>query len=101
MTELAVWATLPVLPGRTGQAEEFFTRSREIMRDEPGTTSFFVVQLDESTYGIFSSFTDQAALDAHAAGATGKDVVAALVGSVFAAPPTITFSTVLQHYDAG
>ncbi|MFH8470872.1 putative quinol monooxygenase [Streptomyces sp. NPDC017991] len=101
MTELSVWANLTALPGQTEQAEQFFTHSRAIMRDEPGTTAFFVVKIDELTYGIFSSFTDQAALDEHAAGATGKDVVEAMVGSVFAAPPTITFSTVLQHYDAG
>ncbi|MGW6796422.1 putative quinol monooxygenase [Streptomyces chartreusis] len=101
MTEVSNWATLTVLPGQNEQAEQFFTRSREIMRDEPGTTSFFVVKIDEVTYGIFSTFADQAAQDEHAAGDTGKDVVAGMVGTVFAAPPTMTFSTVVQHYDAG
>lgn len=71
------------------------------MRDEVGTTAFFVIEIDEGTYGVFSTFADQESLDKHAAGGTGRDVVAAMVGSVFAAPPTITIGRVLQHHHAG
>ncbi|SER16432.1 putative quinol monooxygenase [Lentzea albida] len=95
--ELAIWATLKVLPGKQEEAERFFAFSKEVLDAEPGTTSFFAVKVDDETYGIFDTFTDQEALDVHIEGASGKKAVFDLVGTVFAAPPVITGSVVLQR----
>ncbi|MFD9699943.1 putative quinol monooxygenase [Lentzea sp. NPDC059081] len=97
MGELAIWATLKVLPGKQGEAEEFFAFSKEVLDAEPGTTSFFAVRIDDETYGIFDTFTDQEALDVHIEGASGKKAVQDLVGTVFAGPPVITGSVVVQR----
>ncbi|WP_306215383.1 putative quinol monooxygenase [Actinoplanes sp. RD1] len=97
MSELAIWATLKVLPGQQEEAEKFFAFSRTVLDAEPGTTSFFAVKIDEETYGIFDTFTDQEALEVHKDGASGKDAVAGLVGKVFAGPPNILNSVVVQR----
>jgi quinol monooxygenase YgiN len=95
--ELAIWATLKVLPGKQAEAEEFFAFSKDVLDAEPGTTSFFAVKVDDETYGIFDTFTDQAALDVHIEGASGEQAVQDLVGTVFAGPPVITGSVVVQR----
>jgi quinol monooxygenase YgiN len=97
MSELAVWATITVLPGQEAAAERVFEQSREILDAEPGTTSFFAVRIDETTYGVFDTFVDQAALDAHIAGGSGQDAIGALVGTVFAGPPQITNAVVVAR----
>lgn len=97
MSELAVWATITILPGQQEEAERFFARSREILDAEPGTTSFAAVRIDDTTYGVFDTFADQAALDAHIAGGSGRDAVFGAVGTVFAAPPVITNCTVVTR----
>jgi len=97
MNQIAIWATLKVIPGQQAEAEKFFAQSREIMDAEPGTTSFFALKIDDETYGIFDTFVDQAALEAHVNGRSGKNAVFALVGKIFAGPPTITKSQVLQR----
>lgn len=101
MTELAVWATVTIVPGRREEAEEFLAYSRQVLEAEPGTTSFFAVRIDDTTYGIFDTFADQQALDDHIAGLSGRDAVGALVGTVFAGPPTITNCTVVQRASTG
>ncbi|MEJ2869871.1 antibiotic biosynthesis monooxygenase family protein [Actinomycetospora sp. OC33-EN08] len=101
MSELAVWATIDVLPGRQAEAEEVFARSRRVLEAEPGTTSFFVVRIDDTTYGIFDTFADRAALEAHIEGDSGRDHVNSLVGSVFAAPPVITTATLVERAATG
>ncbi|MFD4643939.1 putative quinol monooxygenase [Lentzea sp. NPDC058436] len=95
--ELAIWATLKVLPGQQAEAERFFAFSKDVLDAEPGTTSFFAVKIDDETYGIFDTFTDQEALDVHIEGASGKQAVSDLVGTVFAGPPVITNSVVVQR----
>lgn len=95
--EIAISAVLKVLPGQQAEAEKFFAFSREVMDAEPGTTSFFALKIDADTYGIFDTFTDQAALDDHIAGRSGKNAVVGLVGKIFAGPPIITKSVVLQR----
>lgn len=97
MSQIAIFATLKVLPGQQAAAEKFFARSREIMDAEAGTTSFFALKIDDDTYGIFDTFVDQAALDEHIEGASGKNAVMALIGKIFAGPPTITKSQVIQR----
>lgn len=101
MSELAIWATLKVLPGKQEEAEKFFAFSKEVLDAEPGTTSFFAVKIDDETYGIFDTFTDQEALDVHIEGDSGKKAVFDLVGTVFVAPPAITNSVVLQRGNRG
>ena len=100
MNEIAIWATLKVLPGQQAEAEKFFAGSREVMDAESGTTSFFALKIDADTYGIFDTFVDQAALDEHIAGPSGKNAVFALIGKIFAGPPTITKSAVIQRCKA-
>ncbi|NJP74944.1 antibiotic biosynthesis monooxygenase [Streptomyces sp. C1-2] len=97
MPELSVWATLKVLPDQQKAAEKFFAFSREALESEPGTTSFFAVKIDDETYGIFDTFTDEEALKAHIAGPSGKEAVAGRIGTIFVGPPVITNSVVIER----
>lgn len=95
--EIAIWANLKVIPGMQAEAEKFFAFSREVLDAEPGTTSFFALKIDDETYGVFDTFVNQAALDEHIEGRSGKNAVFGLVGKIFAGPPTIVKSVVLQR----
>jgi quinol monooxygenase YgiN len=97
MPELAVWATMTILPGKAAEAEAFLARSREVLDAEPGTTSFVAVRIDEHTYGVFDTFADQQALDDHIAGGSGKQAVGDAVGTIFASFPTITNCVVVER----
>lgn len=97
MSAIALWGVFDVLPGKDQQAENFFAETGRTVTEEPGTTSFYAVQVGPGRYGMFQVYADEAALAAHQAGAAGKDAVTRAVGSIFASAPEMTRSVVLHR----
>lgn len=93
---IALWGTFEALPGRDPEAESFFAQTARTVAGEPGTTICYAVRIGSGRYGMFQVYTDQAALDAHQAGAAGKDAVESAVGEIFASAPQMTRSTVIH-----
>lgn len=66
--ELALLATLHAKPGREEELEAFLRGALPLANAEPGTTSWFALRIDDSTYGIFDTFAESSAREAHLSG---------------------------------
>ena len=60
---------LEVVPGKDAEVEAFLQSAVPAVRAERGTTAWFALRFGRSEYGIFDVFPDDAARDAHLAGA--------------------------------
>ncbi len=94
MVKYALFAKLVALPGKENEVEEFLKSALPIVEAEPGTAQWFAVKFDSATFGIFDTFRDEGARDAHLNG----EVAAALkqrAPELFANSPEIQELTVL------
>ena len=96
MDQLAVWATMEARPGKEREVEEHLRESRSLIDDETGTTTFFALKVGPSTYGVFTTFTDPAALEAHENGAVRSEAHRAVMRTLFSGPPVMVRSTILD-----
>ena len=94
MDTLAIWAYMEAKPGKEGEVEEFLKSALPMAQAEAGTTTWYALKLGPSTYGIFDTFADDAAREAHLSGEIAK----ALMGradELFTSPPDIDKPTIL------
>lgn len=66
--------TLPAKEGHAGDVEQFLEGGREIVEEEPGTTAWFAIRMDENHYGIFDVFPDNGARFAHLTGRVPREL---------------------------
>jgi quinol monooxygenase YgiN len=68
MIKFALLATLKAKAGKESEIEEFLKSAVPLVDAEPGTQTWYAVKFDDSTYGIFDTFADEAGRDAHLTG---------------------------------
>ena len=68
MTKLALYVPLKAKTGKEEEAAEFLRSLLLGVEEEPGTTTWYAVRIDHSSFAIFDAFPDEAARDAHLAG---------------------------------
>ena len=76
-SEYALQARLQAKPGKAEEVAEFLASALPMAEDEPGTTTWFALRLDETTFGIFDTFPDEEARQAHLDG----EIAAALMAN--------------------
>ena len=72
MDKLAIWAQVEALPGKEKDVEAFLESAQPLAAREPGTTTWYAVKLGPSTFGIFDTFPDESAREAHLTGEIAK-----------------------------
>lgn len=90
----ALLARLEAKPGKEAEVAEFLKSALPLARQEDQTISWYAIKLDESTFGIFDTFSDDGGRQAHLDG----PIAAALMGKadeLLAKPPQIEFVEVL------
>ena len=89
MTERkALLARLHAKPGREADVAAFLKSALPMAQAEDATIKWYALQLDESTFGIFDTFSDDSGRQAHLDG----DIAAALMDKadeLLAQPPQI------------
>jgi quinol monooxygenase YgiN len=88
MVKKALLVQLEAKPEKVGEVATFLEGGLPVVEAEPGTTTWFGIQLGPTTFGIFDAFADDAGRDAH----LGGKVAAALMakaGELLAKPPSI------------
>ena len=77
-------AILNAKPGKGDELGAFLKRGRELAAQEEGTVSWYAFRLDDTTYGIFDTFENEEAREAHVNGQipaalqdVGSDLLAA------------------------
>ena len=58
---LGILALVEAKPGKEAQVEAFVKGGRDIVEQEPGTRVWYGFRVDDSTFGIFDAFEDEAA----------------------------------------
>ena len=66
---LGIVAFVQAKPGKEADVEAFVKAGREIVEGEPGTRVWYGFRVDDSTFGIFDAFEDEASRQAHLSGA--------------------------------
>ncbi|MDX6226687.1 MAG: hypothetical protein QOI76_77 [Frankiales bacterium] len=80
---LGLLATLVAKPDRAADLAAFLVQGRELAVQESGTVTWYAFRVDETTFGIFDTFEDDAGRQAHlngqipaALGQVGPDLLA-------------------------
>jgi len=61
-------AILEARPGKGDELADFLSRARELAAAEEGTVTWYAFRLSDTTYGIFDTFADEDARQAHLGG---------------------------------
>ncbi len=65
---VGVLALVEAKPGKESEVEAFVRAGQAIVEQEPGTRVWYGFRVNESTFGIFDAFEDEAGRQAHLSG---------------------------------
>jgi len=68
MLNTAILATVKAKAGKEQAVEDFLKSALQLANEEEFTPIWFAIKIDESTFGIFDAFANDADRDAHLAG---------------------------------
>lgn len=88
MVKLGLLARLEAKPGKEQEVADFLKGGLALARQEPGTVSWYGLQLGPSTFGVFDTFEDEAGRDAHLGGPIAKALMEK-AGELLARDPVI------------
>jgi quinol monooxygenase YgiN len=72
----AIWVMLKAKPGKEDAVEEFLKAGATMSLDEPKTVTWYGVKMGPGLYGVFDTFEDEDARDAHITGEIAKALAA-------------------------
>ena len=94
MDQFAIWAQMEAKPGKESEVEEFLKSALSLAVAEEGTTTWYALKIGPARYGIFDTFADGAARDAHLSGEIAKALFAK-AQDLFVREPEIDKPTIL------
>jgi quinol monooxygenase YgiN len=94
MDKLAIWAAVEAKPGKESEVESFLKSALPLAEKETGTTSWYAVQIGPLKFGIFDTFPDEDARNAHMTGEIAKALFAK-APELFSKEPEINKLTIL------
>ena len=74
-SEYALQARLQAKPEKTEEVATFLESALEEAEAEEGTTTWFALRLDETTFGIFDTFPNEDARQAHLDGEIAAELM--------------------------
>ncbi|MDB5176218.1 MAG: hypothetical protein JWM81_1076 [Candidatus Saccharibacteria bacterium] len=96
MLTKAIFATLVAKEGKEAEVEAFLRSAEAIVKDEPGTRTWYAVKLSARHYGIFDTFDDEQGMQTHLHGKVA-DALAAQAPELFSKAPVISSYDILAH----
>jgi quinol monooxygenase YgiN len=96
MVKYALLARVEAKPGMEDTVEGFLKGALPLAQAEPRTRTWYAWKIDAKTFGIFDTFDDEAARDAHLSGEIAKALMAN-AATLLAKPPVIEKLTVLAQ----
>lgn len=76
MEKYALLAQLQAKPGQETTVEEFLKSAQPLAAAEPGTIRWYAFKTGPDTFGIFDTFADEAAREAHLNGEIAQALMA-------------------------
>lgn len=74
--QIGLLVTLKAKPGKEKAVKDFLLGGLPIVNNEPGTESWYAFQINESTFGIYDTFTTEEGRQAHLTGDVAKALLA-------------------------
>lgn len=74
MSQLAIWAELEAKPGKEQEVANFLKSAQNMAEREPGTVTWYAMRLGGTKFGIFDTFVDEKAREAHVNGELAKSL---------------------------
>jgi quinol monooxygenase YgiN len=87
MVKVGLYVRLHAASGREDDLAGLLEQARSLVEQEPGTTVWYALRFDGSTFGIFDAFEDESGREAHLNGAVAKAL--GDHADLFAEPPSI------------
>jgi quinol monooxygenase YgiN len=94
MDQFAILAVLDAKPEKEKEVEDFLKSAQPLALEEPGTTTWYALKIGPLKYGIFDTFPNDEARNAHLTGAIAKALFAK-AEELFATPPRIEMLQIL------
>ena len=94
MTNAALFVRLEAKPGKERDVEQLLRSGLQMVENEPDTISWHAIRMGYSVFGIFDTFPDDAAMQAHLTGELAKTLMAK-ASQLLVHPPTIEKADVL------
>jgi quinol monooxygenase YgiN len=85
---VALFVRMEAKPGREADVEELLRSGLSMVEDEPDTTSWFGMRLNDNTFGIFDTFPDDSGRQAHLTGRVAQ-ALKEQGSDLFTRPPVI------------
>ena len=76
MLKFALYGEMKAKPGKEAEVEAFLKQGAEMSQSEAGTATWYALKEDDGRYGIFDTFADESARDAHLNGDIAKALMA-------------------------
>ena len=68
MAKQALWVMLKAKPGKEAEIEAFLAQGATLAADEAGTVTWYGLKMGPGVYGVFDTFNDEEAREAHKGG---------------------------------
>lgn len=94
MKKVALLVHLVAKEGKEQQVADFITNALPLAVAEVDTTTWYAIQIDTSTFGIFDTFPHEEGRQAHLSGEIAKALIAN-ASDLLSIAPVIEFVTVL------
>lgn len=92
MSDVGLLVRLEAKPEKADDVATFLAGALDLVRDEPGTVTWFAMRIGPTTFAIFDTFRDESGRQAHLAG----QVAAALMEN---APTLLAAEPVIEQVD--
>jgi quinol monooxygenase YgiN len=94
MDHFALLAVLDAKPEKEKEVEDFLKSAQPLALQETGTTTWYALKIGPATYGIFDTFPNDEARNAHLTGEIAKALFAR-AEELFLTPPKIEMLEIL------
>jgi quinol monooxygenase YgiN len=88
MVKLGLFVRLEAKPGKEAEVAAFLKSGLALVEAEPGTITWYALQLGKSTFGVFDTFESEDGRNAHLNGKLAAALMAK-ASELFAQPPSI------------
>jgi len=88
MVTKGLLVTVTAKPGKESDVASFLEGALPLAQDEPDTTAWFAIKIDDSTYGVFDVFPSDEGRQTHLNGPIAAALMAK-ADELFSSPPDI------------
>jgi quinol monooxygenase YgiN len=94
MIQCGIFVELKARAGKEEEVAAFLKSARALVEAEPDTVSWYAIRFDQTTFGIFDTFNNEAGLNAHLQGRVAEALFAR-APELFEVTPSVRQPTIL------